>query len=148
MHISADDLLDALRSRSYRITNARRAVCEVIASAHDEHLDAAAILLQVEATGATADQSTVYRTLEALEDAGLLTHAHLGHRAAVYHLAEEPSHQHLVCDKCGRTAAIRTDDLSEWTRAIELRTGFVIEPSHFALTGLCAECAREAADSS
>ena len=43
MHITADKLVDALSDRGYRITNARRAVCEVVAAAHDEHLSAADI---------------------------------------------------------------------------------------------------------
>lgn len=141
MHIRSDDLLDALSAQGYRITAARRAICEVIATAHDDHLDAAAILEKVEALGASADQSTVYRTLEALEVAGLLTHAHLGHGAAVYHLAQEAPHQHLVCDDCGRTVAVRADDLADWSDTIRSKTGFSVEPSHFALTGLCEQCA-------
>ena len=141
--VESQDLLDVLSAGGLRITRARRAVCDVIATSPDQHLDAAAILARIEEMGATADQSTVYRTLEALEDAGLITHAHLGHRAAVYHLAEEPPHQHLVCDGCGVTLAVHPGDLSEWTDAIRSRTGFVIEPTHFALTGLCADCAAE-----
>jgi len=43
VHITADKLVDALSDRGYRITNARRAVCQVIAAAHDEHLTAADI---------------------------------------------------------------------------------------------------------
>ena len=143
MHITSDDLLDALRSHGYRITNARRAICEVIASSHDEHLDAAEILARVQATGTSADQSTVYRTLETLETAGVLTHGHLGHRASVYHLADESPHQHLVCESCGRTIAVDARDVADWAASIRDRTGFEIEPTHFALTGLCAECAAE-----
>jgi Fur family ferric uptake transcriptional regulator len=71
----------------------------------------------------------------------LLVHTHLGHRPAVYHLAEEAAHQHFVCDQCGATVAVSADDLAAWSAAIRERTGFVIESSHFALTGRCAECA-------
>ena len=71
MHISADILVEALRSQGLRITAARRAVCAVIAERHGQHLTAATILNDVRATeGAKADQSTVYRTLDALEEAG------------------------------------------------------------------------------
>lgn len=141
MHITADDLLDALRAQGHRITAPRRAVCTVIAASHGDHLDATAILAQVQDLGTTVDQSTVYRTLEALESAGILTHGHLGHRAAVYHLASERPHQHLVCNECGRTVTLSPEELAAWAEAIEQSTGFEIEPNHFALTGRCARCA-------
>jgi len=145
MHITADDLLDALRGQGNRITNSRRGVCEVIAQSHDDHLDAGKILEQVRAQGYAADQSTVYRTLEALEAAGVLHHGHLGHSAAVYHLSDESAHQHLVCDNCGTTMTLDAGVLSAWAASIEASTGFVVDPNHFALTGHCANCA-EAGD--
>ncbi|GAA2924325.1 hypothetical protein GCM10020221_20370 [Streptomyces thioluteus] len=44
--------------------------------------------------------STVYRTLELLEELGLVSHAHLGHGAPTYHLADRHDHIHLVCRDC------------------------------------------------
>ncbi|HEX9644364.1 MAG TPA: Fur family transcriptional regulator [Acidimicrobiia bacterium] len=144
MHISADQLIDALRGEGHRITRARTAICEVLAVSHTEHLDAGAIRERIGADG--VDLSTVYRTLDALEEAGVLAHTHLGHGPAVYHLAEEAHHQHLVCERCGLTVALAAEDLEQWTGEIRTRTGFVIEPSHFALTGLCAACAPQTPD--
>jgi len=91
--------------------------------------------------GAVANRATVYRTLEALEEAGVLRHTHLGHGPAVYHLADEPPHQHLVCAVCGATSSIAADRLAEVLQAITEATGFVPDPAHFAITGLCRECA-------
>lgn len=142
MHVSADRLIGALRADGLRITAARRAVCAVIAEAHDEHLTATDILNRARADGASLDQSTVYRTVEALEGSGLLTHTHLGHGASVYHLADEAEHQHFVCDRCGAAAAIAAGDLAGFIRDIEAKSGFVVDPGHFALSGLCADCAR------
>ena len=142
MHIDAHELIDVLRADGIRITRARTAICDVLAESHSEHLDASAIRDRVIAHGGPkVDQSTVYRTLETLEDAGVLAHSHLGHGPAVYHLAEDANHQHFVCSNCGRTVAVGADKLEEWTSQIEAHTGFIVEPSHFALTGLCAECA-------
>ena len=45
--------------------------------------------------------STVYRTLELLEELGLVRHAHLSDRAPTYHSTTEPEHVHLVCRDCG-----------------------------------------------
>ena len=142
MHVSADRLLDVLRTDRFRITEARRAICGVIARSHGDHLTAATILEQANADGTTSvDQSTVYRTLETLEEGGVLTHTHLGHGASVYHLADEEAHQHFICDRCDLTVAVAAADLEEWIADIRTKSGFVVDPSHFALSGLCAVCA-------
>jgi Fur family ferric uptake transcriptional regulator len=142
MHITADDLISTLRSRGLRITDARRAVCGVIASSHGDHLDAATIHHKaLEDLGTDLDLSTVYRTLEALEEAGAVRHAHLG-EAAVYHLSEEQPHQHLVCRICGSTSALPASDLTLFLASVEKLTGFVADVEHFALSGVCSDCSR------
>ncbi len=142
MHIAAETLIEALRSQGLRITRSRRAVCAIVAASHGEHLTAASILERVEADPeAKADQSTVYRTLDALQEAGLLVHSHLGHGPAVYHLASEASHQHVVCSRCGATASVPASGLSRWLEELRESTGFEVDPTHFAVTGICGNCA-------
>jgi Fur family ferric uptake transcriptional regulator len=141
VHITADKLIMALSAEGYRITNARRTVCEVVAAAHDQHLSAAGIYDQARAqAGTRLDRSTVYRTLEALEDAGLLTHSHLGHGPSVYHLTEDAGHQHLICLRCGRTLTMPEEDTKKLIDSIAGSTGFILDASHFALSGLCVDC--------
>ncbi len=142
MHIDAEALLEALRGRGLRITEPRRAVCEVIAASHDEHLTAALIHERASAT-APMDESTVYRTLEALETAGIVEHSHMGHGPAVYHLAEEAHHTHLVCDTCGTTHAIPDEEFERLVAGIVEATGFVPSSHHFAIAGICRTCREE-----
>ena len=89
--------------------------------------------------GSDLDLSTVYRTLEALEEAGAVRHAHLG-EAAVYHLAEEQPHQHLVCRICGSTTALPASELTGFLASVADSTGFVADVEHFALSGVCSRC--------
>ena len=142
MHMSSDDLVDALRSQGLRITAPRRAVCAAVAARHGQHLTAAGVLEALRADQNTkVKQSTVYRTLDALEDSGLLVHSHLGHGPAVYHLAAEAHHQHIVCSECGATASIPAEQLNSWIATLQSTTGFEVDPTHFAITGLCPDCA-------
>jgi Fur family ferric uptake transcriptional regulator len=142
MHLPADDLIDALRERSLRITKARRAICEVLATSHEEHMSAADILTRVrEIAGVGIDQSTVYRTLDVLEDFGFLHHVHLGHGAGIYHLSEASDHQHLVCERCGASVDIPLEELAPVLATVTARYGFVAESVHFALVGTCEACA-------
>lgn len=138
MSVEADDLVTAVRAAGLRVTRPRRAVCEVVARHHAEHLTAAAI---VDRVGGDADQSTVYRTLEALEDAGVLTHTHFGHGPLVYHLVDDTPHHHVVCEGCGRVEAITPDILDEVVTAIVEKTGFQVDPTHLAIAGRCPDCA-------
>jgi Fur family ferric uptake transcriptional regulator len=141
MH-TADDLIDALRSRSLRITKARRAICDVLATSHEEHMSASDILDRArERAGVGIDQSTVYRTLDVLEELGYLHHVHLGHGAGVYHISEEADHQHLVCERCGTSVEIPLEELAPVLATVTSRYGFVAEGVHFALVGVCEDCA-------
>jgi Fur family ferric uptake transcriptional regulator len=142
MHITPDHLIDALREQDLRITGARRAVCAVVAERHGQHLTAARILEDVRTEKAIkVDRSTVYRTLDALEESGLLVHSHLGPGPAVYHLAAEADHQHVVCTKCGAAVSIPAESLEGWIITLRETTGYEIDSNHFAVTGFCAECA-------
>lgn len=138
MHLTTDDLVDALRRAGLRATASRRAVCRVIAASHADHLTAAVI---TDRLVGEADQSTVYRTLDALESVGVVTHTHLGHGPSVYHLADDAPHQHLVCSVCGTAIELGPVDFAAAFAVVAQRTGFVLDPGHFALSGRCARCA-------
>ncbi len=140
MHISAETLIEILRERGLRITAPRRAVCEVIAAGHDDHLDATTIAERATTDSGPIDTATVYRTLETLIEAGLLTHTHLPHGAAVYHLAQSAPHTHLVCDTCGSVTSLGTDPMHAVENQILETTGFTPDLAHFAISGRCESC--------
>ena len=71
-----------------------------------EHGTPDEICAEVQRTAPGVNLSTVYRTLELLEELALVTHAHLGHGAPTYHAAGG-DHLHLVCRDCG--AVTETD---------------------------------------
>ena len=68
--------------------------------------------------------STVYRNLTVLQELEVITHAHIGSGAPVYHLAETDPHVHLSCLRCGAVASVpgsRPPDLSPpmcWRRPV------------------------------
>lgn len=135
--LTADDLVDGLRAAGFRITRARREICRVLASHPGGHLSAADM---VDGLGGV-DQSTVYRTLETLEAAGLVHHVHLGHGAGVYHVAERSeAHHHLVCEMCGRVVDIPLDRVRAAVDEAAANHGFVVDTAHFALVGRCIGC--------
>jgi Fur family transcriptional regulator, ferric uptake regulator len=88
-----------LRARGYRLTPQRQLVLEAVATLGHATPDEIATTVRETARGVNI--STVYRTLELLEDLGLVTHTHLGHGPPTYHAATDDDHVHLVCRVCG-----------------------------------------------
>lgn len=133
------DLTEELRSKGYRLTPARQLVLGAVLAL--EHATPDAICAEVQRTASSVNLSTVYRTLELLEELDLVSHTHLGHGAPIYHAAHERDHLHLVCGVCGEiteAAASCADSLVEGLRA---QFGFETDVAHFAIFGRCASCA-------
>ena len=136
--VAADELIAALRSAGQRVTVARRVVCEVLAVDHHRHLTIAELHRLAEArAGSGIDISTIYRTVDVLERAGLVHHVHLGPGPAVLHISDHAEHHHLTCHECGRTVDVPIEELEALTRDIGRRHGFRIDSAHFALVGRC-----------
>ena len=120
------------------MTPARRALVDALVDAPG-HVTADDLASEVQARHPDVHRSTVYRTLETLEELGIVDHVHLGHGRAVYHLADDP-HQHLVCEACGAVVEVPDDVFADLARLLKRRYRFTIRPNHFAVLGRCASC--------
>ncbi|HEX8004655.1 MAG TPA: Fur family transcriptional regulator [Mycobacteriales bacterium] len=136
---AGDQWVADLRARGYRLTPQRQLVLEAVASLG--HATPEEIATAVRRTATGVNISTVYRTLELLEELGLVTHTHLGHGPPTYHAATDDDHVHLVCRVCGsvtETAPSLVDGVVEALRASE---GFEADVGHLAIFGTCRSCA-------
>jgi Fur family transcriptional regulator, ferric uptake regulator len=139
--------LGLLRAQHERVTRARQAVIEVLDST-DDHLTADEIVARAEASAPGVHRATVYRALSTLGELGLVTHTHVGGSATVYHLAllapaddaASGPHAHLQCGNCQAVIDIPIDALDSLISRVDREVGFLIEPHHAALLGLCANC--------
>jgi Fur family ferric uptake transcriptional regulator len=134
----SSDLADVLRARGLRLTAQRQLVLEAVYGLG--HATPDQIHAQVSKTAAGVNITTVYRTLELLEELGLITHAHLSHGAPTYHPIGEDQHAHLVCRACGSVAEITPTLLEPLARDLVAEHRFIIDIGHVALFGLCARC--------
>jgi Fur family transcriptional regulator, ferric uptake regulator len=83
--------------------------------------------------------STVYRTVDLLDQAGILAQVHVGHGPSSYHLAED-AHHHAVCDSCGAVIEVPPAALSAVVTRLDRDLGFAARPRHLTINGLCADC--------
>lgn len=130
--------VELLRAAGGRITSARLAVLAALVDA-PHHPNAESIGAAAKQTDPSVHLATVYRTLDALERLGVVSHVHLGHGRSTYHLSSE-AHHHAVCDGCG--AVIELDDAPLLALAESVRSthGFSVDTRHFALVGRCHVC--------
>ena len=127
-----------LRDHGFRITPQRQLVLEAVESLR--HGTPEEILVEVQRTATGVNLSTVYRTLEVLEDVGLVTHAHIGHGPPTYHSVDEHVHIHLVCDRCAKVLSVPASVASDFVHRLESEYGFRTDISHVSVHGLCGTC--------
>src|SRR5205809_1207906 len=96
---TTDSVLDLLRSRGLRMTPQRRAIVSEIMAA-EGHISPAAVARRVRERVPDVNPSTVYRTLDLLEEIGVLSHAHL-ETGPEYHRSSDGQPVHLTCAECG-----------------------------------------------
>ena len=127
-----------LRARGYRLTPQRQLVLEAVGALG--HATPEEIVTTVQRTASGVNISTVYRTLELLEEIGLVRHTHLGHGAPTYSVATDDDHVHLVCRDCGGVEEAGPELLAAVVERLEAERGFSVDVGHFAVFGRCRSC--------
>lgn len=141
---TSQGLRERLRAAGLHLTGPRRAVLAVLSS-QEGHLSAEHVVAAVARTDPGVHRASVYRALEALTDAGLVQHVHLGHGATAYHLADRAGeHLHLQCGSCGAVVDAPVQLLATVRRRLLREHGFALDAAHVALSGRCRAC-RDAA---
>lgn len=140
----ADTWQEELRARGYRVTPQRQLVLEAVTAL--EHGTPEEICARVQRTAHGVNISTVYRTLELLEELGLVKHAHLGHGPLTYHLATDAEHVHLVCRDCGAVNDVSPRVAEGLVSVLGKEYGFATDVHHLTVYGRCRSCAEPGAE--
>lgn len=132
---------ERLRARGYRLTPQRQLVLEAVGALG--HATPEEIVTEVRRTATAVNISTVYRTLELLEELGLVQHTHLGHGAPTYSVAGDDDHVHLVCRVCGTVQEAQRTLVGDVVERLRDELGFRVDVGHFALFGTCRACSED-----
>lgn len=135
-----DGVAARLRARGLRWTPQRRTVIEVLAEA-DGHITASDLVERCRARDAGTIPSTVHRTLDVLEELGLVRHGHGADGREEFHVLPEGEHGHLHCASCRSTWEIGRAAAAAVAEALRAEDGFEIEVGHVTLVGRCRDCA-------
>jgi Fur family ferric uptake transcriptional regulator len=132
--------LDFMASNGLHTTNQRRAIAAAFFELPGHHTLEEFykhVLQHDESIG----QTTVYRTLKLLCDAGLATETHFVDGVARYEVSlPDDHHDHMVCLRCGKVEEIYNQKIEAIQRDIAWKSGFTLTGHVHNLYGVCAQC--------
>ena len=132
------DFAERLRSSGKRLTPQRELILRAVDSLG--HATPDEVLAEVRKQSSAINISTVYRTLEVLEELGLVKHAHLSDRAPTYHSVAGHEHFHLVCRNCHRVISLEAGVLEPLLERLRTDHGFTADVGHLTVFGRCDQC--------
>lgn len=122
-----------------RPTRQRRAIAAAMET-FDDFRSAQEIHALLTSAGDRVGLSTVYRTLQALADAGEIDSLRTESGENIYRRCSATHHHHLVCRSCGATVEVEGPAVEKWTRSVAAAHGYR-EVSHtLEIFGTCGDC--------
>lgn len=129
--------MERLKEAGLRVTPQRRAVWSVFEGRSEGHFTAEEVFESARRELPELSRATVYNTLGALVEAGLLRQVE-GRNAVLYDPNSDPTHQHFSCRRCERLYDVHL--LGVETLRITGERNFSVEQKTVLLAGLCPEC--------
>ncbi len=134
-----DELPARIRARGLRWTPQRRVLVDVLSRTHG-HVTGAELVDRCRAVDPTTTPSTVYRTLDVLEELGIVQHAHGADGREEFHVLPTSDHGHLHCLGCHASWEIPAEEAAALGRVLRSRHGFSMDLSHLTVSGHCQAC--------
>src|SRR6476659_9445813 len=137
--MESETWLMQLQENGYRLTEARRVVVDVIQRSR-QALTPVQVFDRARKKYRALGLVSVYRTLEKLEELGLVQRVHQPQGCQAF-ITAGAGHQHLLlCRECGEVTLFEGDDLGVLIRSVERNTGYKIKEHWLQLFGLCKNC--------
>lgn len=131
--------LNTLHENGYRLTEARKAVVEIVAESL-KALTPLEVFDKARAAYPALGLVSVYRTLEKLEELHLIQRVHQPQGCQAF-ISASQGHQHLLlCQQCGQVNYFEGDNLETLIAGISNQTGYKIREHWLQLFGLCKDC--------
>jgi Fur family ferric uptake transcriptional regulator len=139
---ASNHIVDELREKGLRMTPQRMMIIAAVENSNN-HISAEEIYSQVIEKYPDVNISTVYRTLDTLEELRLVTKTDLGDGRVRYHPAHKGHHHHLVCRECGKIIDLDEKALAGLQEILLQNYNFVADLRHLGIPGICVKCNRQ-----
>jgi Fur family ferric uptake transcriptional regulator len=122
-----------------RRTRQRTAVDGILAD-RDDFRTAQEIHDDLRRLGERVGLTTVYRTLQAMTEAGELDALRTADGETAYRRCSTGHHHHLVCRNCGRTVEVSGPAVEKWANAVAEQHNFRDVSHDLEIFGTCSSC--------
>lgn len=129
MRADRPDLAQTLRNAGLRATQQRLAILSVLMTA-DDHPNADELLTRAKAMDDSVSLATIYRTLTALEEAGLIRRLPLENESARYESTPALEHDHIIDIDTGEVIEAHSDEINRLREEMVERLGYEIISQH------------------
>jgi Fur family ferric uptake transcriptional regulator len=133
----------SLKQKGYKLTPQRRAIVDIIIQNAGSHLTTEELYDLVKTECPEIGLATVYRTVQLLEELGVVSKLDLNDGCYRYELVREDEnhqHHHLICSQCEKVIEVQGDLLEVLEHEIESKYDFKIKNHSVKFYGICSEC--------
>jgi len=124
-----------LRQAGLKVTLPRMKILEILDTATDNHHTAEDVYRALLESGEEIGLATVYRVLTQFETAGLVKRHHFEGGQAVFELAGEGHHDHMVSLKTGKVVEFYDEIIEQRQKEIAKEHGFTMSSHTLILYG-------------
>ncbi|CAA6812490.1 MAG: Ferric uptake regulation protein FUR [uncultured Thiotrichaceae bacterium] len=124
-----------IKRAGLKITQPRVKILELLSNSTNQHLSAEDIYKVLLANGDEIGLATVYRVLTQFENGGLVHRHNFEGGQAVFELASDEHHDHMVCVKTGRVVEFYDEVIEQRQMEIAAEHGFKIADHSLTLYG-------------
>lgn len=133
------DWINQLQSHGYRITNPMKVIVDILAKS-GHLLNPTEVFVRAKNINPKIGLVTVYRTIEKLEQTGLIDRVHMPDGCQSF-FQSSAGHQHLlICTNCGKAEYFEGENLNQFFQKIGEQLGYQVNEHWLQLFGLCHEC--------
>lgn len=135
-----------LKEKGYKLTPQRRAIVDSMISNEGSHLTTEELYDLVKKECPEIGLATVYRTVQLLEELGVVCKMDLDdgcNRYELVHEDENHQHHHLICNNCGKVIEVQGDLLEVLEHNIEEKYNFKIKNHSVKFYGICSDCCKK-----
>ncbi|PJI06684.1 MULTISPECIES: Fur family transcriptional regulator [Clostridium] len=144
--LEIEKLKNNLKDKGYKLTPQRRAVLDSIISNEGKHLTVEELYDCVKIECPEIGLATVYRTVQILDELGVISKLDLNDGLSRYELVHENEHHqhhHLICTVCGKVTEVQGDLLDDLEQSIQDKYDFLIKNHSVKFYGICSECRKK-----
>ena len=110
----------------------------------EKHLSSEDLYRLVRELDPNIGQTTVYRTLKLLSEAGLAREVRFGDGRTHYeHNYKHQHHDHMICSRCGQIIEFFSAELEAIQDAMAAKHRFEVTQHLLRIIGICADCRRK-----